>query len=51
MLDLAEVLDVVPGVGPGKDGDGDEIEEFVEWGAVDAGVGQVSEMMGQGGFF
>jgi hypothetical protein len=32
-LGVAEVLDVVPGVGPGDDrtdGDGDDVEEFVE---------------------
>ena len=54
MLDLAEVFNVVPGVGPGNDrtdGDGDDVEQFMEPGAVDAGVGQVGEMMGQGGFF
>ena len=41
---------VAIGVGPGDDGadgDGDEIEEFVESGAVDAGVGQVGEKDGR----
>ena len=52
-LGVAEVLDVVPGVGPGDDrtdGDGDDVEEFVEAGAVDAGVGQVGEVVGDGEF-
>ena len=54
VLDLAEVLDVVPGVGPGDDGadgDGDDVEEFVESGAVDAGVGQLGEVVGDGEFW
>ena len=53
VLGLAEVLDVVPGVGPGDDGadgDGDDVEQFVEAGAVDAGVGQVGEVVGEGQF-
>ena len=52
-LDLAEVFDVVPGVGlgdDGADGDDEEFVEFVESGAVDAGVGQLGEMMGDGEF-
>jgi hypothetical protein len=46
LLGLAEVLDVVPGIGPGDhgtDGDGDDVEQFMEAGAVDARVGQVGE--------
>jgi hypothetical protein len=53
VLDLSEVLDVVPGVSPGNDGAdgaGHDIEEFVVPGAVDAWVGQVGEMMGDGAF-
>ena len=49
VLGLAEVLDVVPGVGPGDDGadgDGHDVEQFVEPGAVDAGVGQFGEVVG-----
>ena len=39
VLDLAEVLNVVPGVGPGDDSaDSDEIKEFVESRAIDTGV-------------
>ena len=52
-LGVAEVLDVIPGVGPGDDGadgDGDDIEQFVEPGAVDAGVGQPGEVVGDGEF-
>ena len=52
-LGVAEVLDVIPGLGPGDDGadgDGDDVEEFMEPGAVDAGVGQLGEMMSDGEF-
>jgi hypothetical protein len=51
VLGLAEVLHGVPGVGPGDDGadgDGDDVEQLVQPGAVDAGVGQVGEMVGEG---
>jgi hypothetical protein len=51
VLGLTEVLDVVPGLGPGDDGgdgDGDAVEQFVEAGAVDAGVGQLGEVVGKG---
>jgi hypothetical protein len=47
---LPEVLDGVSGVGPGGDGtegDDDDVEQFVEPNAVDAGVSQVGEVVGE----
>ena len=44
VLGVAEVLDVVPGLGPGDDGtdgEGDDVEQFVEAGAEDAARGTV----------
>jgi len=46
-----ELLDVLPGVGPGDDGadgDGHDVNQLVELRAIDPGVGQASEVVSEG---